>query len=146
MRRWRTSSKTGNKKERKLVLANDNPQQGERQGGLPHFFVVGRLSASFASGRWWSRKSSLETKVSLRGSVSHTKRRWGCEFFVFLKYPPMFRKRGSLFRWQKWGCFHLFSLLLEAIKTVCETKCFIEHPPHTQSSPQADIPRGRRLC
>ena len=105
MRRWRTSSKTGNKKERKLVLANDNPQQGERQGGLPHFFVVGRLSASFSSGRWWSRKSSLETKVPLRGSVSHTKRRWGCEFFIFLKYPPYVQEKGCAVSLTEMGLF-----------------------------------------
>jgi hypothetical protein len=41
-------------KERKPVPAISNPKQGDRQSGLPHFFVVSRLAASLLLERGWA--------------------------------------------------------------------------------------------
>lgn len=83
-----TYSKTGNKKERKPVPANDSPRQGECRSGLPHFFVMSRLTASFATGTMTVGKPSFETKVPFRGSVSHAEREWGSAVLVSRKGSP----------------------------------------------------------
>ena len=83
-----TYSKTGNKKERKPVPANDSPNQGERRSGFPHFFVVGRLTASFASGRWQPGEPCFKSKVSFHGRVSHPiPQSWKWKGFI-PKYTP----------------------------------------------------------
>ena len=125
-----------------------NPEWAILKRLPPHFFVVGRLTASFSPGSMTGVRT-----VSRNKSVIS----WACEpphyTFCFQRFcfsrntPRVSAKRVPQFPRQNRGCFPLFSLLLEAIRIDHETICFIEHlfPSGTRSNLRADNPRVCRV-
>ena len=92
-----------------------------------------------------SRESRLlKQKCHFVGVRATQKEKGGLRSCGSRNTPPMFTKRGSLYRLQKQGFFCLFSWLLEAATDDHETICFTEHPPqapaHTPSGLRAGNP------
>ena len=68
---------------RQPVSANDEPQHGERRSGLPHFFVIVRLTVNFSFGRSRPQEPSFKSKVPFSGRVAHAETEWGSAFLLF---------------------------------------------------------------
>ena len=89
-----TYSKTGNKKERKLVSANDKPQTRVRRSELPHFFVVGRLAGSFATGTRMVDKIVIQNKSVISWECEPHKTKMGVRLFISPEIPPYVQEKG----------------------------------------------------
>ena len=117
-----TFLKIGNKKERKSALANDNPKQGARRSGLPHFFVVARLTDSFATGTMTGvRIVSRNKNRSSRECEPRRKSMGVCGLAVPEIHPPCSQKGGRSF----------------AYRNLCFSACFLAFwkPPQLTTKP-----------
>jgi len=64
---------------------------------------MARLAVSFATGTRMVDKIVIQNKNVISWECEPRKTKMGVLLFISPEIPPMFKKRGALFRRQKWG-------------------------------------------
>ena len=130
MKRWRISSKTGNKKERKSVSANDHPKQRECRSGLPHFlFVVVRQFSCY-----WNDDSRNYRLLKLVCLFVRVRTTWKQNRTFSFGFPIIAarcsRKGGFCFAYRKEDYFVCFSVFWRQFPTFTKPFVLLNALPH----------------